>query len=441
MRYGMLLRKAVVLSLSVVVAGCGTVEVDGANPFLEDQSNEGKEDTGYLNPDGVEVEVDLEGDVVGPTYRLPDAPAEIGQFALTYLRHRKEMYLESLAEDATSDARAEWLVNGKWYTAAEVGKVPGAVLKHFRLRGVNTVLLFDAAKGATVGKTFTAKVPLKPFTIMTDAGDKCADSNDHITLSQSVYWYRWDPDHAGCNAATQDLKITLSKVMAKGKTTYLEYDRLTKDKKVTAVILFGQIGDGAISDTDTGMLGFRQMQGWLKAAGFKEATVAIGKRFTKAVAGNTVEIDLYSPHEFSGLGDFGHFGNFQKALSEHEIVVYDGHSMLGASDFWARPNYNQEYQIFLYGGCLGYEYYVRPIVDGKKGWQNVDIVSSVIEVSVGANEFAGPVLAKLLWALDHGNRASWRQMLTAIRTRVGDSTFGASGVRDNCYSPYGRLCP
>ena len=31
--------------------------------------------------------------------------------------------------------------------------------------------------------------------------------------------------------------------------------------------------------------------------------------------GVTVEIDLYSPREFSGLGDFEHFANFQKALA------------------------------------------------------------------------------------------------------------------------------
>jgi hypothetical protein len=167
----------------------------------------------------------------------------------------------------------------------------------------------------------------------------------------------------------------------------------------------------------------------------------LGQRWSKKTAsGITVEMDLYSPHEFSGLGDFAHFANFQKALSEHEIVVYDGHSMLGASDFWARPTYPQSYQIFLYGGCLGYEYYVRPIVDGKGGWKNVDIMSSVVEVSAGANEFAGPFLAKMVWALDHGNKASWRQMLLAVRNRVGDSTFGVSGVRDNCYSPYGSYC-
>jgi hypothetical protein len=224
------------------------------------------------------------------------------------------------------------------------------------------------------------------------------------------------------------------------RAVYPEFDQLLADKKVTAVVLFGQIGDGAIANDDIGMESFRTMQEWLREAAFKEVSVSVGKRFTKTVHGNTVEIDLYSPHEFAGLDDSAHFKNFQKALSEHEIVAYDGHSMLGASDFWAQPTYPDFYQVFLYGGCLGYEYYVRPIVNGKNGWKKLDIVSSVVEVSATANDFAGPFLSKLIWALDHGNRASWRDMLIAIRKRVGDSTFGASGVRGNCYSPYGALC-
>jgi hypothetical protein len=159
------------------------------------------------------------------------------------------------------------------------------------------------------------------------------------------------------------------------------------------------------------------------------------------VNGTTVQMDLYSPREFSGLEDYAHFDNWQKAIAEHEIVVWDGHSMLGASDFWTRPKYPSFYQIFLYGGCLGYEYYVRPIFEGKgSSWAKVDIMSSVVEVSASANEFAAPALAKIVWALDHGNRASWRNILLKVRDSVGDSTFGVSGVRDNCYTPTGSRC-
>ena len=154
----------------------------------------------------------------------------------------------------------------------------------------------------------------------------------------------------------------------------------------------------------------------------------------------TVQIDLYSPKEFSGLGDFAHFANFQKALSEHEIIAWDGHSMLGASDFWSRPTYPSSYQIFLYGGCLGYEYYVKPILHGKgDSWAKLDVVSSVIEVSVTA-DMIGPAIAKLMWSIEHRNQSSWRSVLLQIRNSVGDSTFGVSGVRGNCFTPSGSRC-
>ena len=421
--------------------GSGTAD-EGTNPFLDDQSNTGKEDSAYMNPDGIEVEVDLEADVVvSSSWRLADAPADLGQFALTYLRKRGEFYIESLAEDASSDQRVEWRVDGTWMTAAETDGVDKAKLTHFRIRGINAVLLHSAANGVQVGSVFNAVVPMNPYTVMSDAGDKCADPDNHMGLSQSVYWYLWNPARSGCEIPTQEMSVTVSKMFAPGPVTYPEYDKLVADGKVTAVVLFGQIGDGAVSDSDPGMRAFNQMARWLKDSDFQEVTPApVGKRFSKHIGEVDYEIDLYSPYDFSGLSDHSHFNNFQKALSEHEIVTYDGHSMLGASDFWSKPTYPDFYQVYLYGGCLGYEYYVKPILGGKGGWENLDIMSSVVEVSADANRFAGPFLAKLAWALDNGYAASWRDMLIAVRQRVGDSTFGASGVRDNCFSPTGSLC-
>ena len=172
-------------------------------------------------------------------------------------------------------------------------------------------------------------------------------------------------------------------------------------------------------------------------------TAPLGKRYEKKLGnGVLIQIDLYSPREFSGLGDYAHFGNFEKALKEHEVVAYDGHSMLGASDFWGRPAYPSFYQIFLYGGCLGYEYYIRPILAGKGGnWAKLDMVSSVVEVTASANEFAGPAIAKLIYGIQYNGRSSWRNILLNVRNSVGDSTFGVSGVRDNCFSPTGSRCP
>ena len=431
------MRTALCLASLVVGVGCGTTPAgDPAdNPFTQNMDNDGKEDSAYLNPDGAEVEVDIEGDAVGPAGQLTDAPAVLAQYATTVFRKAETMYIESVAEDATAADRAEWQVNGTWYTS---DKLPaGAALKHWRLRGMNTVLLFSASKTAKVGQTFTAKAPLKPFSVFADAGKTCADSDDHIGLDESVYWYRWEPK-ASCKIPQQDLQVTVSKTFAKTQASvYPEFDQLVADKKLTVVIMFGEIDDGPITANETGMQSFTQYGTWLKAAKFvKAANAPLGERYEKTVNGTLVQIDLYSPREFSGLDDYGHFANFQKALSEHEIVTWDGHSMLGASDFWARPTYPGSYQIFLYGGCLGYEYYVKPILHGKgDSWAKLDIMSSVVEVSATANEFAAPAIAKIVWALDHGYKASWKQILTAVRNSVGDSTFGVSGVRDNKFKP------
>jgi hypothetical protein len=356
-------------------------------------------------------------------------------------RKANTMYIESLAEDASTKDRAEWLVGSTWYTA---DKVPsGSTLKHWRLRGLDTVMLFAAAKNVKVGDVLTAKAPVSPFSVYTDAGKSCADNDDHIGLDQTVYWYRWEPAQASCKIPMQDLKITVSKIAATATSSvYPEFDQLVADKKVTFVVMFGEIDDGPITANETGMRNMATFASNLEGAGFKSATAPLGKRYEKTVgAGILVQIDLYSPKEFSGLDDYAHFANFQKALSEHEVVVWDGHSMLGASDFWSRPTYPGFYQIFLYGGCLGYEYYVQAILHGKgDSWAKLDIMSSVVEVSADANQFAAPAIAKMIWALDHGYKASWRDMLVAVRRSVGDSTFGVSGVRDNCFSPTGTRC-
>lgn len=433
-----------VLSLLAPQFGCEApaADNDGPNPFADEDLTNGKEDTGYSNPDGVEVEVDLEGDVEAPSYKIADAPAVSGQFGLTYFRKRGDFYIESLAEDAASDSRVEWLVDGTWITAAQAKAVASSKLTHFRIRAVNAVMLHEARKDAKVGKVFTAPVPKRPFSVQSEVSDTCAEKDDHMPLDQSVYWYLWDPSLPTCKVEQTQLSVTVSKLSSKPTTTYPEYDRLMADKKLTVVVLFGLIGD-ELSDSDSGVVGAKRMGRNLQSAGFKLAASApVGKRYVKTTAkGNTIEVDLYSPYEFEGLGDWNHFSNLEKAIAEHEIVVYDGHSMLGASDYWSRPKYPDNYQIFLYGGCLGYEYYVRPIVGGKGGWQNVDIMSSVIEVSAGANEFAAPALSRIFAAVDkNGAGGTWTSILTSVRRSVGDSTFGVSGVRDNCFSPTGSKC-
>jgi hypothetical protein len=439
----MRLHRAALAVLALLSACAPAAEVSDEqpyeeNPFLRFENEPAKEDTAYVNPAGREIEVDLEGDISESiSWRREQGPAALGSFAQTYLRKRKDFYLESLAEAASSKDRVEWLIGTKWKSARNITAADETKLKHFRIRGVNAVVLNDMAKRVTAGATYEAKVPLQPFGLLAAFGDKCADPDNHMTLTDTVYWYLWNPDRGGCTVPTQQLKVKVAQILPKGQTVYPEYDKLLADKKVTSVILFGQIGD-TLDDKDAGMVAFNRVANWLQGAGYKEIKPApAGRRFSRSFSGVEFVVDIYSPRDFSGLGDFANLPNLQRAIGEHEVVAYDGHSMLGASDFWARPTYPSHYQIMLYGGCLGYEYYVKPILDAKGGWANLDMMSSVIEVTASSQAFAVPVIAKLAAAVSRGNNVSWQQILSSVRQMVGDETFGVSGVRCNRYFPPG----
>ena len=104
-----------------------------------------------------------------------------------------------------------------------------------------------------------------------------------MSLDSSDYWYLWNPDKPACKVATQMLKITLSNLLPSSKDVYPEYDRLVADGKVTAVIVFGQIGDGELTNDDKGMVGYRTVAKWLLDAGYAEADAELGRRFTKHI--------------------------------------------------------------------------------------------------------------------------------------------------------------
>ena len=113
--------------------------------------------------------------------------------------------------------------------------------------------------------------------------------------------------------------------------------------------------------------------------------------------------------------------------------------------------YPSFYQILVYGGCLGYQYYVRPIVQNKGGWDNLDVVSSVFEVGATAIDIGVPFMKDLMLAVEGKQPATWQQILTDIKTAVEatesdepsylpDTSFGVSGARDNCWAPNGTAC-
>jgi hypothetical protein len=433
-------------SLCLVTLGCAGAPADpGTTDFAdgENLAEGGKEDSGYITSlDAQEVEVDLEGDAFGDSYDLPRAPLELGQFALTYLRKNKGIYIQSLAEDyAHGEDQIEWLVDGAWLTLKDKPATPTSKLKHFRMRHVSAVVMHPGSASSLATRVEHPPVPKVTSTIFDDAGKSCAEEDPDIAADQDVYWYLWDPSLPSCKVAQQTIDVKVSKVLAAGTTVYPEYDKLKADGKIDVLVFFGQVGHGALTSSDDAFGLIRNFESSLRGAGFSKTTAPKGLRYTRMRNQLTTTVDIYTPREFAGLGDTAHTKNFDDGINSHEIIVYNGHSMLGASDFWARRSIYganaTKYQIFLYNGCLGYEYYVNPILEGKKDWANVDLVSNIVETpfSIMVQETTAAVSA-IVGAAEKTGTTSWNTILRRMNTIAAqDSFYGASGVRTNAFHP------
>ncbi|MBW2526149.1 MAG: proprotein convertase P-domain-containing protein, partial [Deltaproteobacteria bacterium] len=410
------------------------------NPFTDSEEG-GKGDTGYYNLRGVELHVTLEADLEADGWRMFDGPAELGQYAVTRLKKTDQFYIELLAEDQATPDRVEWLVEGQWLDKEQAEQVDRSLLKRWRLRDVNAVVLDRNADEIEVSAVYQAEVPLRPFKTMTEADDSCADYNSHIELSQSVYWYLWNPSKSSCAIDTQTLSVTVTEVLPRGFATYPEYDELWADDTLTVAVFWAKLDDDAVED-DYNWDNVEKFSNWLTDADFVQQDDApMGQRFIKQIGDKSILVDVYGPDVFHSVADWSRLSNWQAAVSEHEVVLYNGHSVLGTGMAFERVNYPDFYQVFQVASCLSYEYYVRPILEGKGGWENVDIISNVEPTYYHENlPLSGAMLAKLFWGFEHGGQASWQDIMEAVSRKLYHSRFGVSGARDNCYSPQGSLC-
>jgi hypothetical protein len=413
-----------------------------SNPFLDETFGEGKEDSGYVNLKGMEVHVTLEANIEAPPYAIFNAPPDLAQYAVTYLREHREFYLEILAEDATAPDRVEWLVNGEWLSRQQAEAADPAKLTHFRMKKVTAVVMNADAKSIKAGAVIEAKVPRKPFSLMEDAGKRCATPNSHISLDQSVYWYLWNPDDSQCPAELlQTMTLTVEEVLPKNPASYPEYDQLLADKRLDVVVLFGKLDDGDVKK-DTNWKNLEGLATWLRQAGFAEETSApMGRRFLRKKGELSVVVDLFGPDLFESVADYSGFPNWQKAVSEHEVVMYNGHSVLGTGYAFEKVQYPAFYQIFQVASCLSYEYYVRPVLAGKGSWASVDVVSNVEPTYYTENlPLTSTIVAGLVKGFEGGGKTSWQDIMAAVSKKLGHARFGVSGARDNCFTPTGSRC-
>jgi len=450
----------IILAFSLLTVACASqgarVEIDEASSSACPLGDEtlfsdleacatGKSDTGYVTSlDAREVEVTLEGEVDAGSSSKERAPLKSAQFALSSLRWGSQVYIQSLAEQFSAGAaQVEWWNDGSWQRWDDLSWLESRRVTRYRLRDVNAVVMQAKERRPAVGSSWTAVVPKDPMRVGTVAGRACVAPETRSTPHDESYWYYWRPETPGCLDAVPSTKATatVSRVLPAGTVVFPEYDKLAADGRIDVVVFFGMAESTA--DDDYGFILARQFERLLRPAGFTPAAAPVGRRHVRSHDGLTVTVDVLTPAEFSGLGDDANAQHFRDAVNSHEVVVFNGHSMLGASDVWADERLYADpsrYQIFFYNGCLGYEYYVTPLLEGKGDAANVDIVTNVLSTpfSVFATT-SGILVSMLVSRADEGGHYSWQSILGQLNEdALGGAYYGASAVRDNAWRPPGR---
>ena len=284
-------------------------------------------------------------------------------------------------------------------------------------------------------------LPNDPYEIY---DEKCTD--DHYT-SFGDYWYFYDPYRPGCTHLSRE-------PMAKPvmiKMTELEYKKIERTAKLP--LLRGNNGNGDLfqfyiingyeedgSDrNDPGRLNFKELENDLRRRGF-----AISKKrpntkipmniYTKMIEldnGKTIEVEINHLLVDTGIGTKSAvFAKFLKdAVAEADVIVYGGHSGLGANldipsleykagaPFEFNPN---KRQLFYFDSCASYSYYLEHFAV-EKTKAKIDILSNGLSSYFHTSQ---SVLSKLLDRLlsEKSEDVEWMTILKEMESPLeGDS--------------------
>ncbi len=273
-----------------------------------------------------------------------------------------------------------------------------------------------------------AKIPIKlPFSAdliykqtLESGHNPCTD--EHYN-TEGDFWYFWDPDQKGCSLKGDDTKVyrgdgQLSRLDKLNRPTYPEYDKLLGDNGNGNIfdirIFFGYIDEGTFKmphrrdDAFASMLSLEKSiteQGFKKTeeiVGFRETNSgqqrdggAILRKYQKQITFSKLKPDPVDVRILVLLSDtsveaaersdkpdltFHHY--LIPAFKEADLLLYDGHSGLGANLDLSRLDRfkfdNAKHQIFVFNGCSTYPYYNGMFFDAKGGRQmnNLEVITS-----------------------------------------------------------------
>ncbi|GAB4018117.1 MAG: hypothetical protein Fur0010_19130 [Bdellovibrio sp.] len=290
--------------------------------------------------------------------------------------------------------------------------------------------------------------------------NKCTDPHYN---EPGDFFYFWDPDKSGCPLKGNDkdiVRVTGKATRLSNTTkTYPEFDRLYSQDKITASVFIGYIDDEPGRRNDDGTLLYQDLKKELLENGFK--LVEEKKHFSideeKGVAHlsvfekernnalkkkQTVRVEVLLSDTDYGSDDETFRDSYLSALKKSDLVVYDGHSGLGANigaEYLEGFALAKKYQVLFLNGCSSYPYFNGQYFGAKSGGsKNLEIITS------GLSTYTTTAFGNMMAFLEpflKGKITSYQTLLRNIELSNGDvGTYltGVNGDEDNKFFPKTR---
>jgi len=166
-------------------------------------------------------------------------------------------------------------------------------------------------------------------------------------------------------------------------------------------------------------------------------------RYTYVKGDVAIAIDLFDPTR-AGLTP-----QFRSALSNYQLVFFNGHSVYGTRDLLTdESSFQSRYQIVMMHSCRSYPYYVNQIFRAKAtgaeptGWAGADVVASgESSYPTDSPRTLRPLLESLVDGMAKAKNAngagapSWNSVVKKMNDRTSGIMYGVAGVRTNAWKP------
>lgn len=272
------------------------------------------------------------------------------------------------------------------------------------------------------------------------------------------FWYFFFPFQAGCErfraepmAKPARLRVLPNPNLDPARPVGL---RQLRSRDVIRIATINGFDESSTKRTDNGRVNFMAMNAWLREQGFrmtilshfrnrpvylfeKELTRADGTTLSAQVTRLLVDTDVDGSREVT-------FAKFlREALKESDVVVYEGHSGVGANLDLAQIERLLTYsrdpgapksiefdrtkpQLFFFDACSSYSYYLS-MFDGRKDPGTLAVLSNGLESEFGYELPMTKHLYTALLDLSHARVANddltWGELLDTMEKPLRGGTF------------------